>query len=200
MRYAFLAVFMLFSTAADAAPRGYTCGLYLRQQFGLPAAFNLARNWLSLPRASLQHGAVVVSSRKGRALGGGPGGHVVKVVEVIDSCTAIVNDNRGTYKRNICKNQLGIVSANQGDWNERHASTSHNPSDRGIRGGASRRQGGVRVGRGNMDSSLGQCSWSRRDDMGSYRYTAEGTRDYGCEYGRSAEYQTGAVSGRRGRS
>jgi hypothetical protein len=43
-------------------------------------------------------------------LGGGPGGHVVRIVEVRDHCSALVNDNRGTYVRNICRNQLGIVA------------------------------------------------------------------------------------------
>lgn len=87
-----------------------SCGWYMRQQFGgrYGAEFNRARAWARLPRTSLQPGAVVVSSRKGRGCGG-PCGHVVKVVRVIDQCRAIVHDNRGTYERNTCRNRVAVV-------------------------------------------------------------------------------------------
>lgn len=91
--------------------RGFSCGLYMRQQFGgrYGSSFNLALSWAGLPRTSPTPGAVVVQRRKGRALGGGPGGHVSKIVSVIDACHAIVHDNRGTYRRNICKNLAAYV-------------------------------------------------------------------------------------------
>lgn len=111
-----IAAVLTLPALADAKPRkqsglrGLTCGLVMRQMFGLAdPALNLARQWLRFQRTELQPGAVVVSSRRGRALGGGPGGHVVKVLEVRGACTALVRDNRGTYVRDICRNQLGIV-------------------------------------------------------------------------------------------
>lgn len=105
-------LFVAFCSQAQARPRGFTCGVYMASLFpGVASKIYapLARNWAQLPRTSVQPGAVVVSSRKGRALGGGPGGHVVKVVQPLDNCTAVVQDNRGTYKRNICKNRIAVV-------------------------------------------------------------------------------------------
>ena len=95
--------------APSAEARGLNCGRYLRGHYGLPAQFNLARHWLVLPRSSAGPGAIVVQSRRGRALGGGAGGHVSRIVSLTGHCTAIVNDNRGTYQRDICRNLLAYV-------------------------------------------------------------------------------------------
>lgn len=98
------------SSAAEAKPRqGFKCGYVQRIHFGLPAKFNLALNWATLPHTSARPGAVVVQRRKGRALGGGPGGHVSRIVNVTGQCRAIVTDNRGTYERDICKNLVAYV-------------------------------------------------------------------------------------------
>lgn len=87
-----------------------SCGWYMRKIFGgkYGRDFNRAYAWARLPRTTLSPGAVVVSSRKGKGCGG-PCGHVVKVVRVIDACRAIVHDNRGTYERNTCRNRVAIV-------------------------------------------------------------------------------------------
>jgi hypothetical protein len=87
-----------------------SCGWYMRAQFGgkYGPEFNRAYAWASLPRTTLQPGALVVSARKGKGCGG-PCGHVVKVVEVIDKCRAIVNDNKGTYERNTCRARVAVV-------------------------------------------------------------------------------------------
>ncbi len=106
-------VFLLSYTPAEArVPRGYTCGIVMRQLTGniYGPEFNLARNWLRLPRISVPTiGAVVVQSRAGRALGGGLGGHVSRIVSLSSNCRAVVQDNRGTYERDICRNLLGYV-------------------------------------------------------------------------------------------
>lgn len=110
MQRAILACLLsLYFTQAEA--RSYTCGLVMRQLTGgkYGREFNIARTWLKLPRTFARPGAVVVSWREGKALGGSPGGHVVLIRQLLDDCRAIVSDNRGTYQRNICKRQLGIV-------------------------------------------------------------------------------------------
>lgn len=89
-----------------------SCGWTMRAMFGgrYGAAFNRAYQWATLPRTTLRPGAVVVSSRKGRGCGG-PCGHVVRIVRVIDACNAVVQDNAGTYQRNTCRNRVAIVWA-----------------------------------------------------------------------------------------
>lgn len=96
------------STPASAA---YDCGRYMRSLFGIPdRAYNMALNWARFPRTTLHPGAVVVSRRSGKASDGKlPGGHVARIERVIDSCTAIVRDNRGTYKRNVCSRLVAYV-------------------------------------------------------------------------------------------
>lgn len=91
---------------------GFTCGIAMRAITGgrYGPEFNLARHWLSLPRTSAHPGAVVVQARFGRALGGGPGGHVSRIESIIGPCRAVVRDNRGSYQRDICKNLLGYVN------------------------------------------------------------------------------------------
>lgn len=96
-------------TGLGPKPRA-SCGWYMRGVFGgrYGPAYNRAYAWAKLPKVAPRPGAVVVSSRKGRGCGG-PCGHVVKIVRVIDACKAIVRDNRGTYERNICRNQVAVV-------------------------------------------------------------------------------------------
>lgn len=99
---------------AHAAHRGgsvgrYNCGATQRAFFGLGPEFNLALHWAVLPHVGAEPGAVVVQRRAGHALGGGPGGHVSRIVTVLNQCTAVVTDNSGTYTRNICSNTVAIV-------------------------------------------------------------------------------------------
>ncbi len=102
--------FVLATTSmAEARGRHYICGLVQRLHFGLGPAFNLALHWATLPHTSPRPGAVVVQSRRGRALGGGPGGHVSRIVTVLSSCEAIVTDDRGTHRRDICRRLVAVV-------------------------------------------------------------------------------------------
>lgn len=106
---------LVLSTIAVSVPTqasaAYDCGRYMRSLFGIAdKTFNRALHWATLPHTSLRSGVVVVSRRAGRDSAGGPGGHVAKVEQVLDRCTAIVRDNRGRYKRNICKNLVAFVS------------------------------------------------------------------------------------------
>jgi hypothetical protein len=88
----------------------FNCGRTQAAHFGLSAAFNLALHWAILPHTSAHPGAVVVQRRAGRALGGGPGGHVSRIVSIQSHCRAIVTDNVGTYSRDICRNLVAYVS------------------------------------------------------------------------------------------
>lgn len=104
-------VLLALHTPAEAA---FTCGIYMCKLFGLQCVtksrnLKLALEWSRFPRTSAHPGAVVVSARSGRALGGGRGGHVARIDKVLGPCEAIVRDNRGTYKRNICKRLVAIV-------------------------------------------------------------------------------------------
>jgi len=103
----------LLALMVTSEARGFNCGRYQRWLNGLTAPqyrdLNLARSWLRLPHTTAAPGAIVVQSRHGRALGGGPGGHVSRIERLTGTCTAIVRDNRGTYERNICRNLLAYV-------------------------------------------------------------------------------------------
>jgi len=98
-------------TSVDARPRGYTCGLFMRQLTGGQHGpkFNLALHWATLSRGHAAPGMVLVQRRAGRALGGGPGGHVAMIREILGPCKARVQDNRGTYVRNTCKGFVAYV-------------------------------------------------------------------------------------------
>ena len=96
---------------ANGNPIGhFICGLKQREFFGIAdKKYNIALNWASFPHVSAQVGAVVVQRRKGRALGGGPGGHVSRIVELKGACRAIVADEKGSYERDICKSLVAYV-------------------------------------------------------------------------------------------
>lgn len=102
-----IAAIVLITPPAEAA--SFNCGRYMSKVFGIKTRA-LALAWSGFPHTYAHPGAVVVQSRKGRALGGGPGGHVSKIVSLVGTCRAIVNDNRGTYERDICKNLVAYVS------------------------------------------------------------------------------------------
>lgn len=106
-------VFGLLGATAEAAylgpkPRA-SCGWYMRGVFGgkYGPEFNLAQTWFNrLPRTTAAPGRLVIWTR------GGIYGHVARIVQMIAPCQAIVNDNRGTYRRNICGPRvLGYVRA-----------------------------------------------------------------------------------------
>jgi len=93
--------------ALGPKPRA-SCGWYMRKVFGgrYGPEFNLAQNWYrKLPKTTARPGAVVVWTR------GGNRGHVARIVRVTGPCRAVVNDNAGTYERDICRRVLGYVNA-----------------------------------------------------------------------------------------
>lgn len=111
MRTMILAVLMVIATfnIAEARRRGpcdgihrCTCGSTQARHFKLPRFYKGHNLWRAVewkrafPRASLAPGVVVYQR------GGGPSGHVSRVVRVISRCRAIVADERGTYERNVC--------------------------------------------------------------------------------------------------
>jgi hypothetical protein len=106
-------------TTVDA--RNFNCGRTMCRLVGIKncGSLALALQWAhKFPRTTAQPGAVVVQRRKGRALGGGPGGHVSLIVSVdANGNTAIVRDDKGTYRRNIKKNLVAFVSP-QRAWTE----------------------------------------------------------------------------------
>lgn len=113
-RWLLIAAVLLACSPAQAHHRHYRgghfiCGLTQRLFFGLPERFNLALEWATLPHVGAEPGAVVVQRRRGHALGGGPGGHVSRIVSVTGQCRALVRDDKGTYERDICRNLVAYV-------------------------------------------------------------------------------------------
>ena len=106
-------IMLLLSMSAQARHYHYICGVTQARHFGLPESkYAVALNWASLPHTDAHPGAVVVQRRAGRALGGGPGGHVSRIVEVLGQCQARVADEKGTYTRDICRNLVAYVQPN----------------------------------------------------------------------------------------
>lgn len=98
------------ANARPAHHAHYICGVTQARFFGLPESkFALALNWATLPPTDAHAGAVVVQRRAGHALGGGPGGHVSRIVQVTGQCRAVVTDESGTYSRDICRNLVAYV-------------------------------------------------------------------------------------------
>jgi hypothetical protein len=110
---------VLSATNVDAA--SFNCGRWMCKRVGIAncGSLALALEWArKFPRTSARPGAVLVQTRKGRALGGSRGGHVSKVVALTDKpCRVIVQDNRGRYERDHCRNFVAFVSVG-GMWTE----------------------------------------------------------------------------------
>lgn len=107
-------VVLLIVVSCSPADAAFNCGRFMCSLFGIANCkkpnLQLALTWAStFPRSVARPGAVVVQRRKGRAQGGGPGGHVSKIVEVRGQCRALVRDNRGTYERDICRSLVAYV-------------------------------------------------------------------------------------------
>jgi hypothetical protein len=111
MRRAFLGLAAIACLAGSPAQaHHFVCGLVQRLHYNLPPKYNLALAWAGLPHTYAHAGAVVVQRRPGRALGGGPGGHVSRIVALRGQCRALVADERGTYERDICSRLVAYVS------------------------------------------------------------------------------------------
>ena len=105
---AVMATLILATVSAEAA---FNCGRVQRAYYGIAdPAYNMAQRWRGFQHVSAQPGAVVVQDRKGKASDGkSKGGHVSRIVSVIDNCHAIVADEKGQYKREICGRNAAIV-------------------------------------------------------------------------------------------
>src|SRR5260221_4891861 len=88
------------------------CGSTQARYFGLPRMVNghnlwQAREWArAFPHTTAHAGAVMYQH------GGGPTGHVSRIVSVNGTCTATVADERGQYERNICIRGAVFVDPN----------------------------------------------------------------------------------------
>lgn len=106
---AFFVVVVSNAEARQRPVRGFTCGIFMSRHTGAPYT-PLALDWArKFSHVSAREGAVVVQRRKGRALGGGPGGHVSQIERMTGQCRAIVRDNRGIYERDICRGLVAYV-------------------------------------------------------------------------------------------
>jgi hypothetical protein len=100
---------LLFSTIAEARPHkacngitGCTCGSTQARYFGLPRMVNGHNLWQAIewtrafPHTTLHIGAVMYRH------GGGPTGHVSRVVAINDGCNITVSDERGEHPDKSC--------------------------------------------------------------------------------------------------
>jgi hypothetical protein len=86
------------------------CGSTQARHFGLPRIFkghNLWRaiEWTRAFPHTVAHAGVVMYQH-----GGGPSGHVSRLVSDPVGCTAMVADDAGQYERNICTRGAQFVS------------------------------------------------------------------------------------------
>lgn len=78
------------------------CGSTQARYYGLPRIVNGHNLWQAaewpraFPHTTAHAGAVMYQH------GGGPTGHVSRIVQVTGTCTALVVDETGQYERNIC--------------------------------------------------------------------------------------------------
>ena len=111
MRTPLLAILVASSLVTPAFAH-FDCGRHQCRLSGIThcGPLALALEWAhKFPHTFAHPGAVVVQRRRGRALGGGPGGHVSRIVEMKGTCRAIVNDEKGTYERDICRSLVAYV-------------------------------------------------------------------------------------------
>jgi len=86
------------------------CGSTQASHFGLPRFYNGHNLWQAVawikafPRTTPHIGAVMYQH------GGGPTGHVSRIVAYGGGCRATVTDDRGRYDRNICSRGAQFVS------------------------------------------------------------------------------------------
>jgi len=122
-----VACLVLATSAADAKQRRHhrasacdgihrcKCGSTQAAYFGLPRTYKGHNLWQAIgwkrafPRTSAAPGMV------GYQRGGGPTGHVFRIVSITGACRATVIDDRGQYERNICGRGAVFVNP-RGAW------------------------------------------------------------------------------------
>ncbi len=105
-----LALILAALSVTSVEARGFRCGATQMAHYGITnPKYRMALAWNDMQHVSAQPGAVVVQTRSGRALGGGPGGHVSRIVEMKGHCRAVVADDRGQYERDICSRLVAYV-------------------------------------------------------------------------------------------
>ena len=114
------ALFAFVSTSAEARHYGGSCdgihrcicGSTQARYFGLPRVVNGHNLWQAIewvhafPHTTPRAGVVMYQH------GGGPTGHVSRLVSNPVGCTATVADERGQYERNICSRGARFVAVN----------------------------------------------------------------------------------------
>lgn len=138
-----IVVACVISTAAEAR---FDCGRTQARYFGVGSA--RALDWASdFQHVSAQVGAVVVQTRHGLDSAGHQGGHVSRIVQLVDQCHAVVADEKGQYTRDICSHLVAYVmpsigggahseplrSRRTGHWaapRERAQAVAYAPADR----------------------------------------------------------------------
>lgn len=138
------ALLALISTSAEARPKHHRsgglcdgihrciCGSTQTRYFGLPRIFNGHNLWQAsawpraFPSTTPRVDAVMYQH------GGGPTGHVSRIVRYAGGCTATVADERGQYERNICSRGARFVAVRGASTIEISAKpqrhTSHQPA------------------------------------------------------------------------
>ena len=107
---------LVLSNQAEARHRGNcdgihrcVCGSTQANHFGLPRIFKGHNLWQAVewvrafPHTTAHAGAVMYQR------GGGPTGHVSRIVSYSGGCRATVADERGQYERNICSRGAQFV-------------------------------------------------------------------------------------------
>ena len=106
-----LAAAILIVTSLSASAR-YDCGRTVLALTHSSCGSNLARAWASnCPHTYAHRGAVVVFTRRGMdSSGHHRGGHVALLESDPVDCIAKVHDEKGVYERDICRNQIAVVT------------------------------------------------------------------------------------------
>lgn len=106
-----LLLILLALVAGNVAQARFDCGRHQRAYFHIKdTSLNLALEWArKFQHTDAHEGAVVVQRRSGHDSAGHPGGHVSRIVRVTGPCHAVVNDEAGTYERDICRRLVAYV-------------------------------------------------------------------------------------------
>ena len=106
-----LMILVVLVTSSLQAQARFDCGRHQRHFFHLADKdLNLALEWArKFPHTYAHPGAVVVQRRNGYDSAGHPGGHVSRIIEMRGPCHALVNDEKGTYERDICRRLVAYV-------------------------------------------------------------------------------------------
>ena len=81
---------------------GCRCGSTQASYFGLPRNYNGHNLWRAVEWIHAFHRTTPAPGTVLYQHGGGPSGHVSRIVSLKSACRAIVSDDKGQYERDIC--------------------------------------------------------------------------------------------------